>query len=143
MLRLHRKLHKPNKQGFTLAELLVVVAIIAILVAVSIPIFTGKLEEARRNTDLANERAAKAAAIADYLQSDYEDDYLKYYDVKNGVMCDTYSGLKGYNQMKMQGISDMTTNSHVVEVVINSTGESDKNNLDIRTEWFDLVKHSQ
>ena len=32
---------KLNKKGFTLAELLVVVAIIAILVAVSIPIFTG------------------------------------------------------------------------------------------------------
>ena len=33
---------KINRKGFTLAELLVVVAILAILVAVSIPIFTGK-----------------------------------------------------------------------------------------------------
>ena len=31
---------KKNKKGFTLAELLIVVAIIAVLVAISIPIFT-------------------------------------------------------------------------------------------------------
>ena len=36
-----------NKKGFTLAELLIVVAIIGVLVAVSIPIFTAQLEKAR------------------------------------------------------------------------------------------------
>ena len=55
---------KLNKKGFTLAELLVVVAIIGVLVAVSIPIFTAQLRKARVATDLANERAAKAAAMA-------------------------------------------------------------------------------
>ena len=33
------KMIKENKQGFTLAELLIVVAIIAVLVAISIPIY--------------------------------------------------------------------------------------------------------
>ena len=36
---------KKNKKGFTLAELLIVVAIIAVLVAISIPIFTSQLEK--------------------------------------------------------------------------------------------------
>lgn len=36
-----------NRKGFTLAELLIVVAIIAVLVAISIPIFTGQMEKAR------------------------------------------------------------------------------------------------
>ena len=50
--------------GFTLAELLVVVAIIGVLVAVSIPIFTGQLERAREATDAANIRSAYAVVMA-------------------------------------------------------------------------------
>lgn len=52
--------NRERKEGFTLVELLVVVAIIAILAAVSIAIFTGKLNEAKEATDAANVRAAKA-----------------------------------------------------------------------------------
>jgi prepilin-type N-terminal cleavage/methylation domain-containing protein len=59
-----------NKKGFTLMELLIVVAIIAILVAVSIPIFTSQLEKAREETDIANMRSAKAVAVAAYLTED-------------------------------------------------------------------------
>ena len=58
---------KENKKGFTLAELLIVVAIIAVLVAISIPIFTSQLEKAREATDLANIRAAYAEACTDSL----------------------------------------------------------------------------
>jgi len=65
MLAIQRK--DKNQKGFTLAELLVVVAIIAVLVAVSIPIFTAKLEKSREATDIANMRAAKAAATVELL----------------------------------------------------------------------------
>lgn len=58
---------KLNKKGFTLAELLIVVAIIAVLVAISIPIFTSQLEKSREATDLANLRAAKAEAVVAIL----------------------------------------------------------------------------
>ena len=58
---------KLNKKGFTLAELLVVVAIIGVLVAVSIPIFTSQLEKSRDAATLANLRAAYAEASAAYL----------------------------------------------------------------------------
>lgn len=46
-----------KNKGFTLAELLIVVAIIAVLVAVSIPIFSGQLEKSREATDLSNVRS--------------------------------------------------------------------------------------
>ncbi len=59
-----------EKRGFTLAELLIVVAIIAVLVAIAIPIFTTQLEKSRQATDLANVRAAYAEAMTAALESD-------------------------------------------------------------------------
>lgn len=60
---------KNNRKGFTLAELLIVVAIIAVLVAIAIPVFTGQLEKAREATDAANIRSAYATLVADYLEN--------------------------------------------------------------------------
>ena len=70
-----------NKKGFTLAELLVVVAIVGILVAISIPVFTSQLAKARKATNQANMRAAKAAAVAQYL-TDNEDGKAAVYATK-------------------------------------------------------------
>ncbi len=58
---------KMNKKGFTLAELLIVVAIIAVLVAIAIPVFTAQLEKSKEATDIANVRSAYATVIAEYL----------------------------------------------------------------------------
>lgn len=69
-----------NKKGFTLAELLVVVAIVGILVAISIPVFTSQLAKARKATNQANMRAAKAAAVAQYLTDNEDGKEAVYYD---------------------------------------------------------------
>ena len=61
-----KKLRK-NEKGFTLAELLIVVAIIGVLVAISIPIFTSQLEKSRDAVTLANLRTAYAEAQTVYL----------------------------------------------------------------------------
>ena len=73
-----------NKKGFTLAELLVVVAIVGILVAISIPVFTAQLSKARKATNLANLRAAKAAAVAEYLTGEKEGTMYYNYDIASG-----------------------------------------------------------
>ena len=61
---------KKNNQGFTLAELLIVVAIIAVLVAVSIPIFSSQLEKSREATDLSNVRAKYSEIMAIAITGD-------------------------------------------------------------------------
>ena len=53
--------------GLTLIEMLLVVAIISILVAISIPVVNMNLEKAREATDKANERAAKTLATLLYM----------------------------------------------------------------------------
>lgn len=73
---------KKNKNGFTFAELLIVAAIIGILVAISISIFSTQLKKARVAVNQANARAGESAAYAAYL----EDPSYKIiaYDMRSG-----------------------------------------------------------
>lgn len=114
--------------GFTLIEMLVVVAIIVILAAISIPVVNANLEKARDATDMANERAARTLALMYYeglidpnttpiegfdggdaggylpgqgMQvKDDEFGNLEgvYYDAENGVLTCVFPRGKGYGQ---------------------------------------------
>ena len=70
-----------NKKGFTLMEMLIVVAIIAILVAIAIPTMTNQLEKSREATDAANIRAFYAEAMVEYLNSDTSTPVSKEYEL--------------------------------------------------------------
>lgn len=61
-----------NSRGFTLAELLITVAIIGVLVAISIPIFASQTEKSREATDLSNVRAAYAEVMAEAITENME-----------------------------------------------------------------------
>lgn len=63
-----------NKKGFTLAELLIVVAIIAVLTAVAVPVFSAQLEKSRERVDEANLRSAYSLAMAHHLLYHPNDD---------------------------------------------------------------------
>lgn len=92
---------KKRNHGFTLAELLVVVVIIAILTAISIPIFTAQRRKAIIATNKANVRAAKAAVAMELLDgsatSAYKGEiaekavYFRY-NVKEGKIVEMYAG---------------------------------------------------
>lgn len=57
-------MNKMNKKGFTLIEMLVVIAIIAILVSIVIPVVGNSTEKAKEAKDAANIRAAITEATA-------------------------------------------------------------------------------
>jgi type IV pilus assembly protein PilA len=95
LMKLREKAQKKLKKqgGFTLIEMLIVVAIIAILVAVAIPIVSSSLNNTKKATDQANERSAKSLATIAYLDGNLtygaDGTVTKYLDVDAGTLVDT------------------------------------------------------
>ena len=125
-----------DKKGFTLAELLIVVAIIGVLVAVSIPIFTNNLRKAKIATNKANIRAAKAAAIAEYydpsftttvFQNKLHCQYYKY-DVKTGTIENVTNLYTTHDQARVPARVQYNNakNYKVCDYIYVYVGESDK-----------------
>ena len=61
---------KRIRNGFTLMEMLIVIAIIAVLIAIAIPVFASQLEKSREAADLANVCSAYAQVSAEALLGD-------------------------------------------------------------------------
>ena len=61
---------KRNIRGFTLGELLIVVAIIGVLVAVAIPVFSKQLEKSRESVDFSNMRSAYTEVMVAAMTDD-------------------------------------------------------------------------
>lgn len=92
---------KKNK-GFTLMEMLIVVAIIAILVVIAIPIFNSSLNKSKLAADQASQRAAMAKLRIECLTGKFSDKTLNQirgwsFDLSSGDFQEA-NLTKGYRQ---------------------------------------------
>ena len=98
-----KKTTKANKttKGFSLPELLVVVALIAALVSCSIPIFAQKLEDSRRAVDLRTAQIIRSGIFQvlndGTLSFKKENMGMEFRVVRNGVNYGLCNGNWNYN----------------------------------------------
>lgn len=102
-----------SKKGFTLMEMIIVVAIIAILAVVTLPTLTGSTSSAEKAADAANLRSAKAAYQVQKLEGKALTE-AGYYDVEDGIFkkgtpatnsasyCGQCKGTNGHNGAYIQ-----------------------------------------
>ena len=119
LVKMNKMLKKNRGGGFTLAELLIVIAIIAILVAIAMPIFTASLDDARDAVKKANIRAVKALAV-NYILTHYNEKDIGY-DKEPGE-----ADRKPYTSWFVTATVDSSKSSTVIESIVpNGSGEDE------------------
>jgi prepilin-type N-terminal cleavage/methylation domain-containing protein len=116
-----QKLRANNTQGFTLIELMIVIAIIGILAAIAIPNF---ISYRNKGYCSAAESDANnlAAAVADYF-SDPENVSVSGTDMVDG---DTFGDSNIGVTLSYGNQADVSTTDDVVEIIIDETAGKDK-----------------
>lgn len=86
-----------NKKGFTIVELVIVIAVIAILAGVLIPTFAGIIDDANKSAALQEARNEYTAYLMKHPEA--EIDYVKngntYYDVDDDFTASTTAPTEG------------------------------------------------
>lgn len=132
MNNLKAKLKKQG--GFTLIEMLIVVAIIAILIAIAIPMVNSALERAREATDEANMRAAIGLAYVDYMMGDEDTDGVldattktAYYNIANNrgtLVAEANKPTTGYGKgLANIGADDVSHEGQIIKLEVDATGD--------------------
>ncbi len=104
---------KNKKKGFTLVELIVVLAILAILAAMLVPALTGYIDKANQKKIVAEARSAVVAAQT--VSSEY-------YGAENKTLTadQIISGEKNEEIMKL---AELVDKGHITSVTVGTKGE--------------------
>ena len=108
--QMKEQIAKRKSSGFTLMELLIVIAIIAVLVAIAIPVFAAQLDNAKDSADKANARALYALAQAEWMSN------------PNHEITSTYSGLNEDNKVTVLFEDGSSSSSGFLSKTFGSTG---------------------
>ena len=111
-----------NTKGFTLMEMLIVVAIIAILIAIAIPTFTAQLEKAREAADIANIRSIYSEAMVKYLDGATKEDGTDDTSATTPPMTQTKAGWDYVDWPEYLGEVKTPTKGETVTVSISDAG---------------------
>lgn len=136
--------------GFTLMEMLIVVAIIAILIAIGIPMFNTALENAREATDDANKRAALELAMVEVMtedtlagteitkDTDTIEAYYKIGDGKKGVLvAKANQPTQGYGKGTASGDDPESHKDQIVKVTYKHKEKKPEDQF--TAEWVDAA----
>ena len=67
---MRRSINMQRKRGFTLIELVVVLAVLAIIMAIAVPMFTGVREQAKVDSDMATMASIAKLAEFEYVRQE-------------------------------------------------------------------------
>ncbi|WP_281654653.1 prepilin-type N-terminal cleavage/methylation domain-containing protein [Eggerthella sinensis] len=116
--------------GFTLAELLVVVAIVAILVAIAVPVFTSALGNTEEATCSANRRSVKSLYTTTWLldQTTNRDSQVKMFDDCVAKLKEQNKGVLCPNDGKYRASFNKKTGAISVTCLIHGASDEDRVN---------------
>ena len=128
-----------HKKGFTLAELLIVIAIISTLTAIAFPVFIKQREQADLQVDQTNVTSAKAVALAEYIADNKKGNQTYYYDAGTSLVFTKKDDIQGYGRTDSddtgaQGIPKSNGNANILEVIV-----QDQNTIQSIT-WVEVGK---
>jgi prepilin-type N-terminal cleavage/methylation domain-containing protein len=109
-----------NKKGFTLIELIVVLAVLAIIMAIAVPSFGGVREDARLDSDMATLASIAKLAEFEYVRQDVDSKENKALadPAIGGVISNNFSEGELFQSKDLKG-----KKADVVEVSFNEKGK--------------------